>query len=149
MSRDHMKCLLRIFLPSFTPALFPPSPALIDQWQNLGDVCFIKCLNVFLFLLAKQGIGGGQPYVTERGVKLKPQKEKRKKKPFPKRENRTWRFFLSCHQDACDFPAGSERGLFARRSYVCVHERLAVLVYMFRTQTTRWYLVSGVSAADI
>lgn len=51
------------FPSSFPPALcfpLPPSLPLIDQWQNLGDVCFIKCLTVFLFLLAKQGIWMGQ-----------------------------------------------------------------------------------------
>lgn len=48
---------------SLTPCLLlPASLPLIDQWQNLGDMCFIKCLTAFLFLLAKQGIWEGQSY---------------------------------------------------------------------------------------
>ena len=57
------KCLLCIFPSSFTLAFclaFSPLLPLIDQWQNVGDVCFIKCLTAFLFLLAKQGIWKGQ-----------------------------------------------------------------------------------------
>lgn len=41
----------------------PPSLALIDHWHNSGDVCFIKCPNVFLFLLAKQWIWRKNPAV--------------------------------------------------------------------------------------
>lgn len=61
--KKSTKCLLCIFPSSFTlaPCLaFSPSLPLIDQWQNVGDVCFIKCLTAFLFLLAKQGMWKGQ-----------------------------------------------------------------------------------------
>lgn len=55
MSQDHTKCLLCISRALSSSLSLPPSLPLIDQWQSLGDVCFIKCLTIFLFLLAKQG----------------------------------------------------------------------------------------------
>lgn len=57
---DEIYKMPAVQFPASFSLPFPPWLPLIDQWQNLAAVCFIKCLTIFLFLLAKQGIRRGQ-----------------------------------------------------------------------------------------
>lgn len=187
------------FASAFSLSAFhpPPSLPLIDQWQNLGDVCFITCLIAFLSLLAKQGFWKGQScHPTCSGVthifshrksffQLKWKTEKYDKVminslqllksnahlSLPVVTAEAWdKIRNQLKQCVCMSvivsPTQYQRvvcyGLFAsqpalcelceccRAWCVCVYECVVVFVCVcVSLQTSRWYLVSGVSAVDI
>lgn len=162
------KCLQCIFPPlSFLLCLsLPPSLALIDHWHNSGDVCFIKCLNVFLILLAKQWIWRKNPAVLLPLERRYSHLQEWKKLFLLDWSEEKPALFLSAHWNCWSFPCWfSKRVIYqkqaetkaATEAWECVCDVL-VCFWVWAVSLSewvrfitnyRWYLLSRLSAADI